>query len=97
MTDLRALLKEPSMHEPTEVWGIAVMAPTQRQAAEKHCFGDCRKISMAGAIKDDRTGGLFVCCQPTCPYEAHVMPNYGSTMGFGKPHTVHLRLLKEDA
>ena len=78
--------------QPTEVWGIAVMAPKQRPAAEKHCFGDCGKISMAGAINDDLTGGLFVCCQATCPYEAEVMPNYGSTMSFGKPHTAHLRL-----
>lgn len=40
------------------------------------------------------TGGLFVCCQPTCPYEAKVLENYGETMSFGRPHTVHLRLLE---
>ena len=52
---------------------------------------------MAGAINDDMTGGLFVCCQPTCPYEEKVFENYGKTMSFGEPHTVHLRILKEEA
>lgn len=75
------------------VWGVAVTAPLQKGAADKHCFGDCGKISMAGAIADEVTGGLFVCCQPTCPYEAKVLENYGETMSFGRPHTVHLRLL----
>ena len=68
------------------VWGVAVMAPLQKAAADKHCFGDCGKISMAGAINDELTGGLFVCCQPTCPYEAKTVENYGETMSFGRPH-----------
>lgn len=78
------------------VWGVAVMAPKQKEAAEKHCFGDCGKISMAGAISDELTGGLFVCCEPTCPYMAQEMPDYGTTMSFGRPHTVTLRLLKPE-
>jgi hypothetical protein len=77
-----------------QVWGVAVMAPKQKDAAQAHCFGDCGKISMAGAINDDLTGGLFVCCEPTCPYEDTVIENYGSTMSFGRHHIVHLRLLK---
>jgi hypothetical protein len=85
--------KEPTM-EREIVWGVAVTAPLQKGAADKHCFGDCGKISMAGAIADELTGGLFVCCQPTCPYEAKVLENYGETMSFGRPHTVHLRLLE---
>lgn len=79
-----------------EVWGIAVLAPSQEAAAKAHCFGDCGKISMAGAINDDLTGGLFVCCQQTCPYEDRTYQNYGTTMSFDRPHTVHLRLLKEE-
>lgn len=79
-----------------QVWGIAVMAPKQKAAADKHCFGDCGKISMSGAINDDLTGGLFVCCQPTCPYEAEVIENYGTTMSFGQLHNVHLRLLHSE-
>lgn len=79
----------------TVVWGIAVMAPTQEAVAKKHCFGDCGKISMAGAIDDPQTGGLFVCCESSCPYEDEVILNYGKTMSFGKRHTVHLRLLNQ--
>lgn len=79
--------------EPTIVWGVAGMAPKQKAAADAHCFGDCGKISMGGVINDDMTGGLFVCCQPTCPHEVKVIENYGNTMSFGRPHTVHLRLL----
>ena len=84
------------MSGPVKVWGIAVMAPKQKAAVEAHCFGDCGKISMAGAINDDLTGGLFVCCEPTCPYMAEEIPGYGETMSFGRRHEVTLRLLKPE-
>jgi hypothetical protein len=83
------------MSEPIKVFGVAVLAPKQKAAADKHCFGDCGKISMAGVIADDMTGGLFVCCEPTCPYTAQEML-YGTTMSFGQPHEVTLRLLKPE-
>ncbi|TJY57432.1 hypothetical protein E4T66_18670 [Sinimarinibacterium sp. CAU 1509] len=82
--------------QPEEIWGVAVMAPKQKNAADKHCFGDCGKISMGGVIADDMTGGLFVCCERVCPYEVETIQNYGSTMSFDRPHTVHLRLLREE-
>ena len=82
--------------EITEVWGVAVLAPKQKGAADKHCFGDCGKISMGGAIDDPLSGGLFVCCERTCPYEARTIPDYGTTMSHGHPHVVHLRLLREE-
>lgn len=44
------------MSEPIKIWGIAVLAPAQKPAVDAHCFGDCGKISMAGAINDDLTG-----------------------------------------
>lgn len=78
------------------VYGIAVLAPRQKAQAEKHCFGDCGKISMAGVIHDEQTGGLFVCCHKECPHEEEVIKHYGTTHGFGQHHTVHLRILKED-
>lgn len=81
---------------PTEIWGVAALAPKQKAAFEAHCTGDCGKISMAGAINDDLTGGMFVCCEPTCPYEETVFRKFGETMSFGRPHTVHLRILKEE-
>jgi hypothetical protein len=86
-----------STEEVEQVWGVAVMAPGQKDAAQKHCFGDCGKISMAGAINDALTGGLFVCCQSVCPYVAEEIEDYGTTMSFGRPHVVHLRLLKPEA
>lgn len=82
------------MSEPIKVWGVAVTAPAQKAAAEAHCFGDCGKISMAGAIADELTGGLFVCSEPTCPYMAREFPDYGTTMSFGRPHAITLRLLQ---
>ena len=83
--------------QPIKIWGVAVLATKQKAAADKHCFGDCGKISMAGAIDDELTGGLFVCCEPTCPYMAKEIENYGETMSFGKPHSVTLRILNQEA
>ena len=42
------------------------------------------------------TGGLFVCCQPSCPHVQEEFEGYGETMSFGKPHTVTLRILKQE-
>lgn len=89
---------DPSMHEceePIVVWGIPAML--QKAAFEKHCTGDCGKISMSGAINDAMTGGLFVCCEAKCPHEKGVAENYGSTNSFGRRHIVHLRALVDDA
>jgi hypothetical protein len=80
--------------DPIKVWAIAVMAPTQEAPSKAHCFGDCGKISMAGAIQDPILGGLFVCCEATCPHMEKEFEGYGETMSFGKPHTVTLRILK---
>lgn len=79
---------------PKEAWGIAAAAPTQQRAAESHCFGDCGKISIATAIADEETGGMFACFQATCPYEQQTFRCYGSTMLGGVPHLLHLRVLR---
>lgn len=86
-------MSEPS---PIKVWCIAVLQKTQEAAVNAHCFGDCGKISMGGAIGDALTGGLLVCCEPTCPYTEIEIPKYGETMSFGKPHEVTLRILKQE-
>lgn len=80
--------------EPIEIWGVPALL--QKSAFEKHCTGDCGKISMGGVIDDAHTGGLFVCSEKVCPHERGVLKNYGTTNSFGKPHIVHLRALKED-
>lgn len=83
------------MSETIEVWGVAVAHPNQRDEVKAHCFGDCGKISMAGAIDDPLTGGLMVCCERACPYLDKELRNYGETMSFGKKHTVHLRTIRK--
>ena len=84
------------MEAAIEVFGVPALAPKQKLAFERHCTGDCGKISMGGVISDDMTGGLFVCCQSTCQHEAMTVPNYGTTNIFGKAHTVHLRMLRPE-
>lgn len=80
--------------EKIEVYGIAAQARTQTPLFEAHCIGDCGKISMAGAIDDPIISALLVYCEPRCPYGDVLIPNYGETMSFGKPHIVHLRMLR---
>lgn len=80
--------------KPKEVFGVPGMLATQKAAVDAHCFGDCGKISMGGAIIDEQLGVLLVCCQTTCSYEQEVLRDYGSTTSFGEPHIVHLRALK---
>ena len=40
----------------------------QPDLIKKHCFGDCGKISAAGAIDTQAFGMLWVCCQEVCPF-----------------------------
>lgn len=89
----RATAAQPRPHE---AWGIAAAAPTQQRAAEKHCFGDCGKISIAAAIADEETGGMFACFQATCPHEQQTIRCYGSTVLSGTPHLLHLRVLRKE-
>lgn len=84
------------MSKPIKVFGLLVMNPDQKPLIEKHCYGDCGKISMAGAINDPQTGGLMVCCEPVCPWlKAEMSEPYGSTRSFGEPHEVYLRALTD--
>ena len=72
------------------------MAPKQKPFVEKHCMGDCGKISAGGAIIDPLCGALMVCSEKTCPHEDEVLRDYGKTNSFGDEHVVHLRILKQD-
>lgn len=101
-SDLRAKCSCWHDGEPTpiKVYGLLVMEPSQKPLTEKHCFGDCGKISMAGAIHDDMLGGLMVCCEETCPWLLKQMDKagepYGTTMSFGRPHEIYLRTLTDN-
>lgn len=84
---------------PKKVYGLMVLEKSQKPLIEKHCFGDCGKISMAGAIHDHKLGGLMVCCEDACPWLLKQMDKagdpYGTTMSFGRPHAVYLRTLTD--
>jgi hypothetical protein len=89
-------LWEPGPVLPIKVYGLIAMEKTQRPLIEKHCFGDCGKVSMAGAINDDTLGPLWVCCEEQCPWLRKQMDTpFGTTMSFGKPHAVYIRTLTD--
>jgi hypothetical protein len=81
---------------PIKVYGLLILEKTQKPLIEKHCYGDCGKISMAGAIEDAQLGGLMVCCEEVCPWLKKQMDEpYGTTNSFGRPHEVFLRTLTD--
>lgn len=82
--------------KPEKIFGLLFFEKTQKPLIEKHCYGDCGKISMAGAISDDTLGGLMVCCETQCPWlKKETDVPYGTTMSFGRPHEVYLRVLTD--
>ncbi len=82
--------------KPIKVWGLIALEKSQKPLIDKHCFGDCGKISMAGAINDDTLGPLWVCCESKCPWLAKETDEpYGNTMSFGLPHEIYLRVLTD--
>ncbi|MFJ9451457.1 hypothetical protein [Herbaspirillum sp. NPDC101397] len=84
------------MSEPIKIFGLLVVHPDQEALIKKHCFGDCGKISIAGAIEDPQTGGLAVCCEAQCPWlQGEMDEPYGTTMSFGKEHAIYLRAITD--
>lgn len=51
------------------IYAIPMMIPSQKFGLDTHCFGDCGKISMAGAMVFDDVGPCWICCEENCPYE----------------------------
>ena len=81
---------------PEKVYGLLAFSDAQKPLIDKHCFGDCGKVSMAGVIADDLSGGLWVCCETDCPWLHKQMDEpYGNTMSFGRPHDIYLRVLTD--
>ncbi len=84
------------MSAPEKVFGLLIFDKLQKPLIEKHCFGDCGKVSMGGVIEDANVGGLMVCCEAVCPWLAKQTDvPYGTTMSFGRPHEVYLRVLTD--
>ena len=78
-----------------KIYALAIMVPHQKAPIEDHCFGDCGKISMAGAVEIDLLGPCFVCCEQECPHQHKV-----SEEPFGKSaltgDDVYVRVLNFD-
>lgn len=89
----------PGEQKPVKIYGLMALEKSQKPLIEKHCFGDCGKVSMGGVIFDDMLGGLMVCCEEACPWLLKQMDKagepYGTTMSFGRPHEVFLRTLTD--
>lgn len=82
--------------QPIKVFGLLAFHDKQKPLIDKHCFGDCGKVSMAGVIMDDTLGGFWVCSHEPCPWlEKQMDEPYGTTMSFGQPHEVYLRVLTD--
>lgn len=82
--------------KPIKVYGLLMMHKEQRPLIDKHCFGDCGKVSLAGVIDGGDVGGLWVCPEDACPWLGkQTDAPYGTTTSFGKLHDIHLRLLTE--
>ena len=76
-----------------DLYGLLVTYSEQEPLITKHCFGDCGKISMGGAIITD-FGALMICCQKECPYEKGTTDDpIGVSEMTGEP--VYLRALHE--
>jgi hypothetical protein len=46
----------------------ALVLAVQEDLITAHCFGDCGKISIGGALIDPDIGALMVCCEEVCPH-----------------------------
>lgn len=91
----KCALFEPET-KPIKVFGLLAFHKAQKPLIDKHCFGDCGKVSVAGVIEDAELGGLWVCCETVCPWLDKQMDEpYGTTMSFGRPHEVYLRMITD--
>jgi hypothetical protein len=82
-----------------KVYGLLIMQPSQEPQIKAHCFGDCGKISMAGALMDEELGGIFVCRQEVCPHVDKQMDEPLGTTTFhhergDTTYDVYLRTIK---
>ncbi len=50
-----------------KLYGLLVQAPLQEKPVQDHCFGDCGRISMGGAIMTG-AGARMMCCHDECPH-----------------------------
>ena len=76
-----------------DIYCIPMMADNQKEPLEKHCFGDCGKISIGGMIDTGELAGpCWVCCEKDCPYEKGVVGPVGESEMTGD--TIFIRAIQ---
>ena len=75
-----------------KLYGLLVQAPTQEKPVQDHCFGDCGRISMGGAIMTG-AGPMMMCCHDDCQFlgEEQIDEAIGTSAMTGE--TIYLRAL----
>lgn len=74
------------------IYGLLISIPEQEKLINKHCTGDCGKLSVGG-IDGGQLGPMAVCHEKECPYEKGVM---NEPVGKVKGENVYLRALGDD-
>lgn len=65
--------------EPENIYCIPMQFENQKEPLKKHCFGDCGKISIGGAIDLGQYGLAWICHEKTCPHEKGVVGPIGTS------------------
>lgn len=78
----------------SKIFGLLASVDSQNELIKKHCYGDCGKISMGGAVIDTMLGVMLICCEDSCPYEKQRGEDpAGKSQWTGDD--IYLRLLEE--
>lgn len=72
------------------IYAVPINIKSQDELSQKHCFGDCGKIILAGLDLHD-FGSSFICRMDVCPHEDKTAGPIGDLDG----EEVMLRKLKE--
>lgn len=78
----------------TDIYCIPMGYKSQDEPLKAHCFGDCGKISMGGAVDLGEYGPAWVCCEKECPYEKGVVGPVGTSELTGD--TIYIRAVQVD-
>ena len=77
-----------------KLYAVFPMAPKQQKAVGAHCFGDCGRISMGGALETEY-GPAMICCNDDCPHVDEDSPDpVGKSSLTGED--VYFRVLKTE-
>jgi hypothetical protein len=78
----------------SNLYGLVALA--QEELITKHCFGDCGKISIGGAVMTNEAGPLWICCEEVCPHlKKQSDEPIGMSQMTGEP--IFLRSIQEGA